>query len=321
MNRRMFLTAPLGLATQLRAQTMDIGQQLNSLYASLPPEGGVLEVGASGSFATPIVFNTPGKRVLLRGRPGITLTYTGSIPTPALVFDYGMDHEMSGHGLRDLTLTGPGNHSGTIGIQFGGQNGAEGICFRNFKVQGFGIGAILDSHTWLAEFEHGMFRDNGTNVLLPHNLVEAGEQIRFNHVTFADAPAPHTNSVWVQGRGQEILFRDCSFDQAQLRIGNGQTSAAQVVISGCHFENSNYSLPNSEPYLYLTIDQNHGNLVRLTDSYFFDGGAKPPATHFIYNGGILQISGNGGWSPSQMVFAFGPGAIVQRGFISLGGVR
>ena len=66
-----------------------------------------------------------------------------------------------------------------------------------------------------------MVRDGGTNLLLPSGLVEAGEQITFNHVTFADAPAPHTNSVWVQGQGQEIVFTDCSFDQAQLRIGSG----------------------------------------------------------------------------------------------------
>ena len=64
-----------------------------------------------------------------------------------------------------------------------------------------------------------MIRDGGINVLLPSGLAEAGEQIVFNHVTFADAPPPHRDSVWVQGGGQEVVFSDCSFDQAQCFRG------------------------------------------------------------------------------------------------------
>ncbi|HTB12346.1 MAG TPA: hypothetical protein VK752_12270 [Bryobacteraceae bacterium] len=31
---------------------------------------------------------------------------------------------------------------------------------------------------------------------------------------------------------QEVIFTECSFDQAQLRIGNGTISAAQIVVRG-----------------------------------------------------------------------------------------
>jgi hypothetical protein len=156
----------------------------------------------------------------------VELIYTGR--GTAVTFDYGMGHRM-GHGLRDLTVTGPGNSTETIGVSFGGVNGAEGITFRDFKIQGFGRSLQVGSHTWLAYFDHGMIRDGGINVLLPSGLSESGEQIVFSHITFADAPPPHRNSVWVQGA--EAVFSDCSFDQAQLRIGN-----AQVVVHGCHFE-------------------------------------------------------------------------------------
>jgi hypothetical protein len=168
------------------------------------------------------------------------LIYTGR--GTAVTFDYGMGHRM-GHGLRDLTVTGPGNSTETIGVLFGGVNGAEGITFRDFKIQGFGRNLQMGSHTWLAYFDHGMIRDGGINVLLPSGLYESGEQIVFSHITFADAPPPHRNSVWVQGA--EVVFSDCSFDQAQLRIGN-----AQVVVHGCHFE---IQTTNGRARWYMTM--------------------------------------------------------------------
>jgi hypothetical protein len=191
---------------------------------------------------------------LLIGVPGdvVTLTYTGADGT-AITFDSGTGHRM-GYGLRDVALTGPGSASNTTGIVFGGANGAEGIAFSDFKIQSFGTNLRMGSHTWLAQFEHGMVRDGGVNLLLPSGLVEAGEQIAFNHVTFADAPSPHKNSVWVQGGGQEVVFTDCSFDQAQLRVGNGSTSGAQVVVKGTHFENPDYAAPSAVAYDYVVVD-------------------------------------------------------------------
>jgi hypothetical protein len=204
-----------------------------------------------------------------------------------------------GYGIRDLTLTGPGSASDTTGIVFGGANGAEGIAFRDFKIQGFGTNLQMGSHTWLVQFEHGMVRDGGINMLLPSGLVEAGEQIVFNHVTFADAPPPHANSVWVQGGGQEVVFTDCSFDQAQLRIGNGSVSAAQVVVKGTHFENPNYATSGSVNYDYVVLDNNGGNLVRVTDSYFLqDAPTLGPSRFMLLNGGTVVICGVGMYTPA-----------------------
>jgi hypothetical protein len=169
----------------------------------------------------------------------------------------------------------------TIGVSFGGANGAEGIDFRDFKIQGFGTNLQMGSHTWLAYFQHGMVRDGGTNLLLPSGLAEAGEQIVFNHVTFADAPAPHASSVWIQGGGQEVILTDCSFDQAQLRIGNGAVSAAQVVVKGTHFENPNYAWSESVNYDYVALDNNPGNYLRITDSYFLQAAPSGGPKRFL----------------------------------------
>jgi hypothetical protein len=277
---------------------MDMGAEINALYDSLPATGGEIVVTESASFRTPILFGTNDKPVLLTGLPAdiVTLTYTGSLGT-AITFDYGTGHRM-GHGMRDLTLTGPGHSTGTIGVIFGGVNGAEGLDFRDFKIQSFGINLQMGSHTWLAYFQQGMVRDGGTNVLLPSGLVEAGEQITFNHVTFADAPAPHTNSVWLQGGGQEVVFTDCSFDQVQLRVGSGNMLAAQVVVKGSHFENPNWAGPGSVNYDYVVVDPSGGNYLRLTDSYFLQCAPYQGPTQFLSAwGGKVVLSGIGMYTP------------------------
>jgi len=303
---------------------VDVGARIDAAYAALPPGGGAVIVEDGGSFSIPVAFNTPGKPVLLSGLPGdvVTLTWTGT--GTAVTFDYDMGHRM-GHGMRDLTLTGPGSTTATVGVVFGGVNGAEGIEFRDFKIQSFGVNVQMGSHTWLANFEHGMVRDGGINVLLPSGLVEAGEQIAFHHVTFADAPPPHTSSVWVQGGGQEIVFTDCSFDQAQLRIGNGGLSAAQVVVQGTHFENPNWAMQGSVPYDYIEVDNHPGNLVRITDSYLLQDASTGGPGHFLMlNGGRVVLCGIGMFtphgSPLENFAVLKNGAVVQNwGFNDLSG--
>jgi hypothetical protein len=325
----LFLLLPLG-AQQPNIQYAqnfpgsDIGAQIDAAYIALPASGGQIIVTQSASFATPISFTTPNKPVLLTGLPGdvVTLTYSGT--GTAILFDYSMDHRM-GHGLRDLTIAGPGSSSATVGIEFGGVNGAEGIEFRDFKIEGFGANLKMGSHVWLAFFTHGIIRNGGTNVLLPSGLTEAGEQITFEHVTFADAPPPHTNSVWVQGGGQEVIFSDCSFDQAQLRIGNGQGrgNAAQVVVRSTHFENPNWAMPGSVNYDYITVDNNGGNLLRLAESYFIeDAPTGGPREFMTLNGGLTMISTAGMYTPSTLnsfAVLHNGAQVVEFGFYDLSG--
>jgi hypothetical protein len=278
----------------------DLGDQINAAYADLPSSGGAIMVTEGGFFKTPIVFGTKNKPVVLIGLPGgiVTMTYTGTSGI-ALTFDYGTGHRM-GHGLRDLTLTGPGNSTTTTGVLFGGMNGAEGIEFRDFKIESFGTNLEMGSNTWLAYFEHGMTRDSRRTVLLPSGLVQAGEQIVFNHVTFADAPPPHTDSVWVQGNGQEVVFRDCSFDQVQLRIGNGKTSGAQVVVTGAHFENPNHEWPESVNYDFVVVDDNPANYLRMSESYFLQACPYGGPSRFMrLSGGTVYMMTIGMYTPQS----------------------
>lgn len=298
----------------------DCGVQINSAYASLSASGGIIDQYLSCSYNNGIIFGTNNKPVLLRGVPGAgtTLTYTGA--GTALTLNYGTGLTM-GKGFRDLTFTGPGNSTGTTGIMVGGTNGAQGTTIRDFKIQSFGTNMQFGNYTWIVQIEQGMIRDGGRNVYYPPaaTLVESGENIQWNHVTFADAPSPFTNSVVLQT--SESTFTDCSFDQAQLHIGNGTNGAAQVNIKGSHFENPNTGSP---VYDYVVMDSESGNILRLTDDFFeqdFNEGTIP---QFITTkGGNLYITNLGMYSPfgpvTQLINATGISNVTVWGFDDLSG--
>lgn len=266
----------------------DIGAQINAAYTNLPSTGGVIVVAKAGSFSTPIVFNTVGKRVLLIGSPGgsVILTYTPTTGT-AITFDFGNNLEV-GHGMRDITLTGPGNTTSATGVLIGGANGAQGVELRDVKIQSFGTNLQFGSNTWIVKIMHCMIRDGGTNVHFPSGLSTAGENIQFEHSTFADAPSPFTSSVLLESG--EHTFTDCSFDQAQLTL-NG----AQVAVNGCHFENPNLGVN----YDFISVTSSAGNLLRVTNSYFLQAKTTGGPTQFITaSGGTVWLSGIGMFTPS-----------------------
>lgn len=135
---------------------------------------------------------------------------------------------------------------------------------------------------------------------MPAGQTNAGENVQFDHVVFADAPAPHTNSVWIQGGGQEVIFDACSFDQAQLRIGDGATAAAQCVANNCHFENPNFANPGAVDYDFVVVDNHNGNYLRMTDCFLLQD--RTSGAHYsrflLLQGGVVQLVGIGMFTPS-----------------------
>lgn len=277
----------------------DCGAQINNAYAALPAAGGTIWVHSSCSFATPVVFGVANKIAILQGSGAATvLTYTGTTGT-AVTLNNGRNFDLS-TSIRDLVITGPGSGTAAVGVQMGGSQGCVGCSIEHTVIQAFGTGLKYADNTWVTSVSQTMIRANGVNVLIPSGMTEAGENVQFDHVTFADAPAPHTNSVWVQGGGQEVDFTDCSFDQVQLRIGNGSTSAAQINIKGSHFENPNFAVSGSVPYDYLTVDNHNGNLVRISDSYFLQDNSAAGQTKFAsFNGGKIVLHGIGMFTPGS----------------------
>jgi hypothetical protein len=272
----------------------DCGAKINSAYAALPAAGGTIQMHTSCSFSTPINFGTANKPVTLQGSGrATTLTYTGSSGT-AITINNGIVFDLS-TSLRDVVLTGPGNATPTIGVLVGGTNGAVGWSVEHVVIQSFGAGFKTGSNQWVGHVSQSMIRDNSVNVLMPSGVSQAGENIQFNHVVFADAPPPYTNSVWIQNG--EVEFTDCSFDSAQVRIGNGTTSSVKATIIGAHFENPNYVWDPTN-YDMLVEDAHAGNSLTIMSSHVEqDKPTSGPAEFFRFGGGKVHIEGLSSYSP------------------------
>jgi hypothetical protein len=270
----------------------DDSAAIMAAYDALPSTGGTLyfPYGVVGNYIidSGLVFDTNQKPVMLVGQPAGAVQLSFTDPSgDLLTFNYGNDLNM-GHGLRDLVIAGPGNSTASRGIVFGGSLGAQGFLADNIKIRTFGTGAEMGSHTFLTTFRHCMIRDCTTLLLLPSGLTEAGEQIDFDHCTFADSVSPHTNAVWIKGISQDVTFRSCSFDQAQLSIGNSTTTGAQVDCIGCHFENPN----DGTNYDFITTSNNEGNYLNIIGGSALQHKATSgPAQLMTLSGGKVHING------------------------------
>lgn len=276
----------------------DCGAKINAAYVDLPPDGGKIVIEASCIFATPIFFNTPGKMGLLEGFPGasVNLTFTGLSGT-AITLDYGNQTSSGtiltmGKGLRDITLTGPGSATGTVGIRIGLTNGAQGTALENFEIQSFGTNVQFGNQTWIVNLSHGMIRNGNINVLFPNGTTNSGENIQWDHVTFADGPTLTTGQVQLLSGEHKLI--NCSFDNAQLVIGGGSGGGNNglVTLVSPHFENPNFSTITGW-YDFVVVSANIANHVSIISPFFnqdsFAVGTQPE--YISIAGGQLFLTG------------------------------
>jgi hypothetical protein len=264
----------------------------NAAYTALPATGGSIFV-PPGNYviSTGINFSTNHKPVLLYGSPGgaSTLTCTNTAGT-CITLEYGTDLVM-GKGIRDLTLTGPGHTTTSVGVQIGVTNGAQGTTISNSKIQSFGTDIQFGSNTWIVKLDHLMVRDATHAVIFPTSCTGCGENIEWDHVTFADQPTASANNyVWLQAGEHKMVA--CSFDQAQLTIGNGSSAPGAIVtLTSPHFENPNYV---AQPgfYDFIVIGSHVANHLNMMGASFnqdcLTAGSCPgwaPAPEYILQGG------------------------------------
>lgn len=244
----------------------DCGAQINAAYADLPSEGGIIYQEQPCSFSTPIVFGTNGKFVILQGNgdASTTMTYTATTGT-AITLDFGTGL-VSSKGIRDITLTGSGPSHSTVGIAVGliGGNGAEGTTIKDFKLESFGTNITFGDNTWIVKIDHGLIRNGNLNVLMS-GCSNCGENMEWDHVTFADMPSISTGQVKLdQGDNR---FISCSWDNSPLIVGTASGVPSFVHIISPHFENPNYATIAAW-YDFIHINASDGNVVTISDGDF-----------------------------------------------------
>lgn len=272
----------------------DIGAKINSAYAALPSRGGVIRVPRGNyTFSTQIAVTTTDKPAIIEGAGGGATTFTWTGTATSTVFNFGADGVTSvrqyGAGMRGIRLVGSGQSTttGTVGIEYGGNKGAQGIIFNDMAVETFALGAYMGDNVWSAQWQDSKFVNSGQNFRSKIATTNSGESITFTGVLFQSFGNFVPDCVFVgKSSGTSMQFIDgTSFDDCQIRVDDGST---RVTFNSVHFEDPAGNSNPAFPFIILdpTSSGFHGyNNVNVIDTSFVKSNTTLDPTEFIQNNG------------------------------------
>lgn len=286
----------------------DIGAQINTAYAALPSTGGVIRIpSGTFSFSTPIVFGTSGKFVSLIGTGGAStylkftatsgkaITYNCGNPTGHLVYEIS---EFTLMGSSTLIAAGQTNTNTSIGIFYGGSQGAVGINTHDMNVNGFGSNWEISSNAYMLSFRN--CSNSGGNggqasrgsLLHIDAASNSGERNVIDSCNFTDpGNSLATNAIYITNAGTASnFFTNNSLDDVQLFVSG---SNGQTVISYNHIENPAFgTYPQYIPILGASSDLS--TQITFIGNEIANDGTNSGNTFqtIIKHGGQLFAAGN-----------------------------
>lgn len=274
----------------------DIGAKINAAYASSSDQ--CVEITMpSGifSFSTPIVFNTNGKRVKLRGvgGEGTELRYTGT--GIAITVNTGIQSaspfisHSSGYGLYNFRLAGNNSTDLTTqrGIYCGGTNGAAHMIIDGVDIFGFGTGLTTGANTYHFLYANGTIRDNKKNVYI-NSASNSGEMMHFFNAFVCDvANNTPTQGFHVDDYGAaSLIITGGSIDDCQLALG----LQISCTMNGVHMENPSSAWGS---YVFITVSDSSYSTLSMNGCVLMNdqSGAAKPANFITSNGANVVMNG------------------------------
>lgn len=303
----MMVTVGDSTATYDVADYTDIGAAINAAYAALPSAGGGIFIqSGTYTFTTPIVFNTSGKYVSLYGAnaastflqytptSGNAITYNCGNPTGHIVY------EITGFclmGKTTLVAAGNTNTNTSIGIYYGGSNGAVGINTHDMNVNGFGSNWEIASNAYMLNYiacsnSGGNGGQAARGALIHINAASnSGERNNFINCNFTDpGNSDATNGIYITNAGTASnSFMNCSIDNVQVRVG---ASDGQTIFVGCHWENPGAPSGYPEYIPLLGVSSDSSTQISVIGNEFANSATNRTWTTIIRHGGQLYAVGN-----------------------------
>lgn len=272
----------------------DLGAQINSAYAALPPTGGTIIIPAAPLYttATQVNFNTNNKPVSLicAGGSATVIKYTGQ--ATSTIFNTGQGNNYA-NGMQGCTLEGTSTTDIAVGVEVGGSNGDFGFNMTETNIIDLGDPLVMSNNTWVWQIENDRFQHNNGPIIL-QGKTNAGERMLFKGNVCANnnnnASATHycLDIPDDSNGGMELIGN--SFDNGPIYIGD----AVHIVdLTDNWLENPNYSTSGS--YNYITTGTGSGGTqISLVGNEFLNDattiGNSP--NQFILNGERITSSGN-----------------------------
>jgi hypothetical protein len=274
----------------------DIGAQINSAYAALPANGGIIIVPPSNScysYSTPIVMTTSAKYVLLEALQPATiaspslltaacLNYTPTTATTALTMHFvptNSGNPPTGFGLRNISLIN--NMCLSSGGCGSSATGIDGTASSDWSI----TGAVMD-HVTVYGFNIG-YR-NATGPILPdaitwYDPIFAANNIAMTHGTLLE---DFNDGTWA-GNG--------CVEQAVSRASPELYFSKPTIISNNTACNASFDFTNASELPLLNIFEGHleSRSTGTNGAHYFAG-----RMHLVLHGGVMEddaTSGTGDW--------------------------
>lgn len=244
-----------------------------------------------------------GLQVNLFCRPGVRLKYGGS--GNAILINNGnptghVKQQIAGctfMGQNSLIAAAQTNSTTTVGIYYGGGNGAVGFNTHDNTFNGFGTQVEVGQHAYMLEWNNNGFSGgNGTTTsrgsLVHINVAnDSGERNVFQGNNFSDpGNSLADNCIYITSGGTASnFFTNNSIDNCQIYAG---ASNGQVAISYNHFENP--GSPNSFPEYIPILNPSSDQSTQLTviGNVFANSASNRTWTTIIKHGGQLYAASN-----------------------------
>lgn len=286
----------------------DIGAQVNAAYAALPSAGGTifLPIGTY-SFSTPIVFGTNHKPVTLQGMSSAA-TFLKFTPTSgnAITYNEGnpighLNHEITGFtlmGSPSLIAAGNTNTNTSVGIFYGGTQGAVGINTHDMNVNGFGTNWQTGANAYMLSWNNcansGGNGGQATQGALLHvnTTSNSGERFVFQGCTFTDpGNSLATNAIYITSTATpSTSFNGCSFDDVQVFVS---TNEGITSFIDNHIENSAYATYGSYIPILGVLSDKATQIVFIGNEIANDATTSGNSfVTIIHHGGQLIALGN-----------------------------
>lgn len=301
----------------------DVFAQVNAAYASSDcPSTGctVLIPGGTNSVSTPLVCGTNLKFLTIKG-PGAASAIYKWTPTSgtAITINCGnptghLGYEVTGftlQGSASLIAAGNTNTNTSVGIFYGGTNGAVGVHTHDFNINGFGTNWQIGANAYMLTFSD--FTNSGGNggqasagALLTVNAASnSGERNVFTNGVFTDpGNSTATNCIYITNAGTASnFFSNISIDDCQVRTGtsNGINNWDKIHVENAAFGTYGAYVPFVSPSSDLSTLLSFTNIVIANDT----SGANSFATIFSVGGPVsvenISIQNYGGGTITNLV--------------------
>lgn len=279
----------------------DFGGCIDYVYSLITASSAIVNVPninvPTANWQTAINIATNQKFIQIQCVPNGTILNWGGVGTSTMwnagsaASGVGYIAHPTPYGVDGCTFVGPSHSGTTTAVLLGGTQGAEGVSYTHFKIQGFGLGFQFGNNTYSTNISDGQMSDNGQHLVVPAGLTNSTERLNIKNMQFGDAfssvSSPESNCIVITA-ASNVNMTDNQYDDCQVVIADGSWD---VSIKGGQAENPALVAGTHLGYPYFVINNSLTTSVAIEDIALVNDASSTTSTasEFIQSGAAFTF--------------------------------